>query len=206
MMNGMIHITIRNRRTVFVVCMAVIVLLILTCVLFTVLLDTLPTGLYFITGTFLIIPIALSAAWSIYFEATVDGSEITVRGYPGGTFSFDLSDIKRVNCWESAISQPDFDNPMNTASGRLVEMRIATFSRKYLILKEPMVGFEEMSEYILENVDSSIVRYRRPRGLAKPVYPKKSQDKCYIGGQFSCPQSRVSRSEIRGFSLSFVWL
>lgn len=167
LMNGMIHITVRNRRPVFVVCIAVIVLLILICVLFTVLLDTLPTGLYFITGTFLIIPIALGAAWSIYFEATVDGSEITVRGYPGGAFSFDLSDIKQVNCWKNAISPPDFDKPMNTASGRLVEMRITTFSRKYLILKKPMIGFEEMSEYILENVDSSIVRYKRPRGLPK---------------------------------------
>ena len=83
LMNGMFHITMRNRRTVFVVCMAVIVLLILICVLFTVLLDTLPTGLYFIAGTFFIIPIALGAAWSIYFEATVDGSEITVRGISG---------------------------------------------------------------------------------------------------------------------------
>jgi len=172
-MNGMIHFTVRNRRTVFVACMALIALLILICVLFTVLLDTPPTGLYFIMGTFFIIPILFAASWSILFKVTVDGSEITVRGYPGGKRSFDLSEIKRVNCWKNAIALPDFDNPLNEASGRVVEMRIVTFSRKFLVIKAPMVGFEEMSEYILKNVDSSIVRYKRPRGLPKPVYPKK---------------------------------
>jgi|GEM_PF-336151 len=172
-MNGMFHVTVRNRWTVFGVCMAVIALLILIGVLFAVFLDTPLTWLYFITVSLFIIPIFLFALISILFKATVDGSEITVSGYPGGKYSFDLSEIKRVNCQKNAISPPDFDKPMNQRSGRLIDMRIVTFSRKCLNIKAPMIGFEEMSEYILENVDSSIVRYKRPRGLPKPVYPKK---------------------------------
>lgn len=163
-MNGMIHFTARNRRTDFVVCMTVISLLI--CVLFTVLLDTPPTGLYFITGTFFIIPISLGVLLSVLFKVTVDGSEITVRGRPGGKYSFDLSDIRQVNCWRNAITLRDFDNPMNEASGRLIEMRIVTNSCRCLTINAQMIGFEKMSRYILENVDSSKVRYRRPCGLA----------------------------------------
>ena len=172
-MNGMFHVTVRNRWTVFAACMAVIALLILIGVLFAVFLDTPLTWLYFITVSLFIIPIFLFALISILFKATVDGSEITVSGYPGGKYSFDLSEIKRVNCQKNAISPPDFDKPMNQRSRRLIDMRIVTFSRKCLNIKAPMIGFEEMSEYILENVDSSIVRYRRPRGLPKPVYSKK---------------------------------
>jgi len=153
------HFTVRNQRLVLNLCLLLIGVMVLMMVLFTIF--TIPPHIvmYIVISLFFILPASVAAMWSGLYKVTVDGSSITVRRAMGFKYSLDVSEIKRVNWRKNKVRMPAWEEPSGEAQVGLEVIRIYTSSGKWFSAETLMYGFEEMSQYILENVDSSKIHY-----------------------------------------------
>ncbi len=134
-------------------------IMVLMNVLFTIF--TKPPHLVMCITTFIlfIFPISIAAMWAGLYKVAVDGHSITVRRATGFKYSLDVSEIKRVNWRKNKVRRPAYSEPSSEAQVGLQVLRIYTSSGKRFSAETLMEGFDEMSEYILENVDSSKIHY-----------------------------------------------
>lgn len=139
--------------------MTVIGLMILMLVLFTIFTEPPHLAMYICTFLFIILPLSIAAMWSGLYKVTVNGSRITVRRATGIQYRFDVSEVKKVNWRKNIIRLPAYEEPSGVAGVRSEVIRIYTSSGKRISIETLMVGFEEMSEYVLENVDSGKIHY-----------------------------------------------
>ena len=153
------HFTVRNQRLVLNLCLVVIGVMVLMMVLFTIFTKPPHIVMYIVISLFFILPASAAAMWSGLYKVTVDGSSITVRRAMGFKYSFDVSEIKRVNWRKNRVRMPAWEEPSGEAQVGLEVIRIYTLSGKRFSAETLMFGFEDMSQYILENVDSSKIHY-----------------------------------------------
>lgn len=85
----------------------------------------------------------ISATTSVLFMVEVNDSNISVRTRLGKRFSFDISEI----------SELIFYKELNRYNVRSAVITIKTASKK-IIIKQGMIGFQMMIEYILEKLES----------------------------------------------------
>lgn len=151
--------TVKNSRILFNLSMVVIGLMVLMNVLFTIFSKPPHLVMYIVTLILFVLPCTIAAMWSGLYKVTMDGSQITVRRATGFQYSLAVSDIKRVNWRKNKVRMPAVDEPSGEAQVGLQVLRIYTSSGKRFSAEAMMEGFDEMSEYILENVDSSKIHY-----------------------------------------------
>lgn len=153
------HFTVRNQRLVLKLCWLVIGVMALMMVLFTIFTKPPHIVMYIVISLFFILPASVAGMWSGFYKVTVDGSSITVRRAMGFKYSLDVSEIKRVNWRKNKVRMPAWEEPSGEAQVGVEVLRIYTSSGKRFSVETLMCGFEEMSQYILENVDSSKIYY-----------------------------------------------
>ena len=153
------HFTVRNQRLVFNLCLLVIGVMVLMMVLFTIFTEPPHFLMYIVISLFFILPASVAAMWSGLYKVTVDGSSITVRRAMGFQYNLDVSEIKRVNWRKNMVRKSAWEGPSGEPQVGLEVIRIYTSSGKRFSAETLMYGFEEMSQYILENVDSSKIHY-----------------------------------------------
>ena len=153
------HFTVRNPRLGLNLCLLVIGVMVLMMVLFTIFTKPPHIVMYIVISLFFLLPASFAAMWSGLYKVTVDGSSITVRRAMGFKYSLDVSEIKRVNWRKNKVRMPAWEEPSGEAQVGLEVIRIYTSSGKRFSAETLMCGFEEMSQYILENIDSSRIHY-----------------------------------------------
>lgn len=99
-------------------------------------------ALYIIFGLFAL-PFAYGTLLSKLFKVTVNGRKITVRKGIGGEYSFEVSEIVKVD-WKIVINR----------MGKNEKITIRTAS-KHFSVESLMDGFDDMSAYISDNVDNN---------------------------------------------------
>lgn len=153
------HFTVRNQKLVLNLCLLVIGIMVLMMVLFTIFTKPPHFLMYIVISLFFILPASVAAMWSGLYKVTVDGSSITVRRAMGFQYNLDVSEIKRVNWRKNMVRKSAWEGPSGEPQVGLEVIRIYTSSGKRFSAETLMYGFEEMSQYILENVDSSKIHY-----------------------------------------------
>jgi len=158
-MNARPKITVSNPRWGLHMCLFVIMLMIIFNVLFTVFSKPPHLAMYITTFLSFVLPCSVAAMWFGLYKVTVDGSKITVRRATGLKYCFDISEVKRVTWRKNAIRMTAFDEPSGTTIVGLQVIRVYTMSGKRISIETMMNGFDQMSEYIEENVDQSKIHF-----------------------------------------------
>lgn len=117
-------------------------------VLYTIFSDPHPL-LYICTIVIVFIPCTSVFLWAKLFKVTVNGNRITVRRHNGFKYSFDVSEIVRVD-----------RKIVETGMGANEIITIRTNSRHFKV-ETLMRGSDKMLEYILENVNSRKIHINR---------------------------------------------
>ena len=136
--------TVTNPRIIFELGMILVAFFVVFVILNTIFAEPPHLAMYVCAILFVFLPCSIVMLWSKLFKVTVKGNRITVRKGTGKKYSFDVSEIVKVD-WKI----------VETKMGKNEKITIRTAS-KHFSVETLMNGFNNMSAYIVANVDSGV--------------------------------------------------
>lgn len=120
---------------------------IVLAIMYSIFTNTLIIPMYILIFIFIIIPSIFVFLWLKLFYVNVNERIITVRNVIGVKFSFDISEIIAIR-WKITDT-----NAIHT------ERILVRTANKHFAVDTAMIGFEEMSEYLLNNIDHNKIAF-----------------------------------------------
>lgn len=105
-----------------------------------------PHIVMYICFVLIILPFAIGMLYTKMFKVTVEGSTVTVRKTLGFKYSFDVSEIERID-WKISL----------TAMGKIEKITVRTTKKKFTV-ENLMIGSDEMIAFLKENVAGGKIR------------------------------------------------